>query len=348
MMSSGQTVEIDGSYGEGGGQLVRTAVAVAAVTGVALRIVNIRARRRVPGLAAQHAAAVNAVAALCDADCEGVGLRSTALTFRPRRLHGGEFEIDVGTAGATTLVLQAMLPAAVASGQRVVARIRGGTDVPAAPPADYLRLVLLPLLRGMGLQADFEIRKRGYYPRGGGEVCLVLEPTARLRPFTTTESGALQRIEVHAHVSHLPREIADRMVHAARAELPAGVPIELSVETYGPERAGGPGGALVLRAVTMHTVLGAAQIAQRGVRAEQLGLAAGRMLVNDLQAGASIDVHAADQLPVFLAHAGGASVFRASRLSSHAATTLWLLERLTKARFDVEAAPSSVLVHVQP
>ena len=110
-------VEIDGAHGEGGGQLVRTAVAVAAASGVPVRIVNIRARRRVPGLAAQHAAAVRAVAALCDAQCEGVELHSTALSFRPQRLHGGEFDIDVVTAGSIGLVLQAMLPAAVATGE---------------------------------------------------------------------------------------------------------------------------------------------------------------------------------------------------------------------------------------
>jgi RNA 3'-phosphate cyclase len=219
-------IEIDGAHGEGGGQLVRTAVGVAAAKGVPVRVVNIRARRRVPGLAAQHAAAVRAVARLCDAQCEGVDLRSTVLTFQPRSLHGGEFDIDVGTAGSIALVLQAMLPAAVATGERVLVTIRGGTDVRAAPPLDYLRLVLLPLLEGMGVQAELSIRRRGYYPKGGGEVRLALQPASRLRPFVVDEAGPVDRIEAHAHVAHLPLQIAERMERAARAELPPGLRVD--------------------------------------------------------------------------------------------------------------------------
>lgn len=152
-----QLIEIDGGHGEGGGQLVRTAVAVAAVRGTPIRVVDIRARRRRPGLAAQHVAAVRAPAALCDARCEGVEIGSSSLVFEPRRLQGGDFDFDVGTAGSVSLVLQAMLPAAIAAGERVTVRLRGGTDVPAAPPVDYLRLVLLPLLERLGA-ARFDVR----------------------------------------------------------------------------------------------------------------------------------------------------------------------------------------------
>lgn len=341
-------VEVDGAHGEGGGQLVRMAVAIAAATGVPVRIVNIRARRRVPGLAAQHAAAVNAVAALCDAQCEGAQLRSTTLSFFPRRLHGGQFSIEVGTAGSVALVLQALLPAAVASGQKVVAAIRGGTDVPAAPPVDYLRRVLLPVLAGMGVQAELSIVRRGYYPRGGGEVLLDLQPASGLRPLALADRGPVERIEAHAHVARLPRQIADRMAHAAGAELPPGLPVETGVEVCSDESAAGPGGAIVLRAMAGPTILGAAQVAERGVPAERLGRLAGRALAQDLQAGATLDVHAADQLPVFLALADGPSVFRTSRFSPHAATAMWLLERLTRARFASRPGPSGVLVHVRP
>ncbi len=270
-------------------------MAVAAASGVPVRIVNIRARRRVPGLAAQHAAAVHAVAALCDAQCEGVDLRSTVLSFRPRRSHGGEFDIDVGTAGSIALVLQAMLPAAVATGERVVVTIRGGTDVRAAPPVDYVRLVLLPLLEGMGVDAELSIVRCGYYPKGGGEVRLALQPTSRLRPFAVEEAGPVERIEALVHVARLPRQIAERMERAARADLPPGMPVDARVEVCSPELASGPGGAIVLRAL-----------------------------------------------------ADRPSVFRASQLSSHAATAMWLLERLTAARFLVQPAPPGVLVHARP
>lgn len=340
-------VEIDGAHGEGGGQLVRMAVAIAAATGMPLRIVNIRARRRVPGLAAQHAAAVRAVAALADAECEGVELRSTALSFRPRRLHGGQFEIDVGTAGSVSLVLQAILPAAIASGEPVVATIRGGTDVRAAPPVDYMRLVLLPLLEQMGVRAELDVVRRGYYPKGGGLVRLALPAASGLQPFTVVQPGPLERIEAYAHVARLPRQIGERMAGAARAGLGDAPHFVAKVEVCDPELASGPGGAILLRAVTAHTVLGAAQVAERGVPAEQLGRAAARMLAADLQAGATLDVHAADQLPVFLALADGASLFRAARLSAHASTAMWLIERLTPLHFRVEATPSGVTVQAQ-
>jgi RNA 3'-phosphate cyclase len=341
-------VEIDGAHGEGGGQLVRNAVALSAVTGVPVHLTAIRARRRKPGLAAQHVAAVRAVAALCDARCEGLQTQSSALRFWPRRLHGGEFDVNVGTAGSVALVLQALLPAAVRAGQGVVLTLRGGTDLPAAPPVDYVRLVLLPLLARMGVQAELSVARRGYYPKGGGEVRLDLQPVARLMPFAAEQRGPVARIESHAHVTRLTRQIAERMEAAARGTLARDVHFESSIEVTAPELALGPGGAIVLRAVAAHTTLGAAQVAERGVRAEALGRAAAMSLRRDLDAGATLDIHAADQMLVFFALAAGPSVFRATELGSHARTAIWLLEKLTKARFAVSAAGSGVRVQVQP
>ena len=341
-------IEIDGAHGEGGGQLVRTAVSLAAARGVPVRIVNIRARRRVPGLAAQHAAAVRAVAALCDAQCDGADVRSTSLTFAPGRLHGGEFAIDVGTAGSITLVLQAMLPAAVASGERVAVTIRGGTDVPAAPPLDYTCWVLLPLLARLGVSAELAIARRGYYPKGGGEVTLVLQPVSRLAAFNEPTLGALTAIEIRSHVTRLAREIALRMEGAARAELAPAPPVDAAIEVCDPRFALGPGGAIVLRALSAGTVLGSAQVAERGVRAERLGQTAARVLMRDVHGGATLDLHAADQMLVFLAMARGESVFRASSISSHAATAMWLLQRLAPVRFDVQPTAQGVFVRVRP
>lgn len=341
-------IEIDGAHGEGGGQLVRTAVAVAAARRVPIRITNIRARRAVPGLAAQHLAAVRAVAALSDARCDGAQLRSTTLTFEPRRLRGGEVDIDVGTAGSVTLVLQAMLPAAVATGQRVVMTIRGGTDVRAAPPLDYLRWVLLPLLARLGVRGELQLERRGYYPKGGGVVRLALEPVAELAPFVVERLGAVARIEVRVHVARLARSVAERMESAARAGLPPELPVDTMLEVCPPEHSLGPGGAIVLCARSEQTILGAAQVAERGVRAEQLGGAAAQALLRDLRAGATLDVHAADQLLVFMALARAPSVFRASQISTHAATAMWLLQRLTGARFETQDAGPAVLVRVRP
>lgn len=302
---------IDGARGEGGGQLVRTAVAISAVTGTPVRIEAIRARRRKPGLAAQHVAAVRAVAALCDADCQGVQPGSGAISFVPRRMHGGEFEVDVGTAGSITLVL-------------------------------------LPLLARMGVRAELTVERRGYFPRGGGAVRLALAPVARLMPLELDERGPVERIEVHAHVARLPLQIAQRMEAAARAALPPGLQVESTPALCPPELALGPGGAIVLCALTPHTVLGAAQVADRGVRAERLGEAAGRSLARDLAARATLDAHATDQMLVFLAMADGESRCRTAALDSHARTAIWLLEQLMPARFGTEPMEGGLCLRASP
>jgi RNA 3'-terminal phosphate cyclase (ATP) len=339
-------LEIDGAHGEGGGQLVRTAVALAAIRGTPMRISNVRAGRRNPGLAPQHVAAVRAVASMCDAQCEGLEPRAAAFTFVPKRLQGGQFRVDVGTAGSITLVLQAMLPVAVASGARCRMSIRGGTDVRAAPPIDYLRWVLLPQLARMGIQAVLTVERRGYYPKGGGEVLLELAPARELVPFVVEETGPVQRVAIRAHVARLPREIAERMVDAARLALPPDVHVDTQVEVVGADRSAGPGGAIVLCAPSARTLLGAAQVAERGVRAERLGTMAAESLAGDLRARASLDVHAADQMLVFLALAPGESRFRARELSSHARTSMWLLERFSAARFAVAGQAGAVEVRV--
>jgi len=339
-------LDIDGAHGEGGGQLVRTAVALAAIRGTPIRVSHVRAGRRNPGLAPQHVAAVRAVASMCGARCEGVEPGSTELTLVPGRPRGGHYLVDVGTAGSITLVLQAMLPVAAACGERCEISVRGGTDVRAAPPADYFRYVLLPLLGTMGLHAALTIERRGYYPRGGGEVRLEVAATPRLAPIVADEPGPVDRVGIHAHVARLPREIAVRMVDAARHALPPRLRVDTQLEIIDEHDCTGAGGAVVLCARTANTVLGAAQVAERGVRAERLGQMAGASLAADLHAGATLDAHAADQMLVFLALARGESRFRARELSPHARAAMWLLEQFSAARFAVQQEVGAVRVRV--
>lgn len=337
-------LEIDGSYGEGGGQLLRTAVALAAVTGREIAIRSIRAKRDKPGLAPQHLAAVRAVATLCEARVEGLELRSQALRFTPGTLSGGEHRFDVGTAGCVTLVLQALLPAMVASGHSVSVTVTGGTDVRQAPPIGYFANILLPLLERMGVAARLEIVRRGYYPRGGGEVRVQLAPSG-LRPIALEEPGDLVAIEGHAHVANLPEHIATRMRDAALDRLAAvpGPAPHIDVEVLDPARAMGRGGAIVVWARTEHTILGAGRVAELGVRAEALGAAVGEELADDLGAGATVDLHAADQLLVYLALARGGS-YLARSLTTHAQTAIWLIEQFLPVRFTT--APKGALLRV--
>lgn len=341
--------EIDGCYGEGGGQLLRTAVALAAITGETIRLHNIRAKRSNPGMAAQHVAAVKAVAALCGAEVEGLHVKSTELLFHPGPLRGGHFHFPVGTAGSITLVMQAALPVAIASGEATAMHISGGTDVRAAPPLDYFRYVLLPLLDKMGLKARVDVLRRGYYPRGGGEILVEVQALLPLRPLLLDSPGALTEIRGYAHIANLPEHIVQRMAAAAAAELgrfPAPA-IEQAVLGRAEAIGAGAGGAIVLVAPTGQTILGASATAERGVPAEQLGLEAGQNLREEIVSGATLDVHATDQMLIYLALAGGTSRFLTRAVTSHAATTMWLLEQFLPVSFGVTEKESLSCIEVK-
>ncbi|HET9042845.1 MAG TPA: RNA 3'-terminal phosphate cyclase [Burkholderiales bacterium] len=339
-----RVIEIDGSHGEGGGQTVRTAVALSAITGKSVRLQNVRANRDRPGLAPQHLAAVRAVGSLCAAEYTGLALRSQAFTFAPGALRGGAFRIDVGTAGSVTLVLQALLPVLTCAPVPSRVTVVGGTDVRAAPPFDYLGHVLLALLGRMGIGVECRLIRRGYYPRGGGEVEVTVAP-ARPRPLELDASGGPPHIDGLAHVANLPAHIAERMRAAALARLDA-YPAHIDTATLGGAEAIGPGGAIVVWARAGETVLGAGRVAQRGVRAETLGDESGAELAADLAAGAALDVHAADQILVYLALAGGGG-FTARTVSSHARTAIWLIEQFLPVRFEVGTAGDLARVEVR-
>jgi RNA 3'-terminal phosphate cyclase (ATP) len=344
----GLMLEIDGSFGEGGGQLLRNAVALSAITATPIRVTNIRAGRAKPGLAPQHLTAVRAVAALCGARVGGLELRSQRLDFVPGPLRAGDFEFDVGTAGAVTLVLQALLPALLSAPAPASVVVRGGTDVPAAPPLDYFSRVLLRLLRGMGASVALEERRRGYYPRGGGEVRVATRP-GPLGALRAETPGRLEALGGVAHVAHLPAHIPERMVRAAQARLKdcGAVPF-IETRVLEDAEALGQGGALVLWAETEGGLLGAARVAERGVPAERLGEEAGRELASDLEAGVTLDVHGADQVLIYLALADRPSLFTVRHWSRHAATTAWLIGRFLPARFSIAEEKDRLRVEVVP
>ena len=323
---------IDAAHGEGGGQLVRMACALAALTGTPIHLSDIRARRDPPGLAPQHLTAVQALATLCDAQTEGLALRTREFVFRPGAIRGGDFLFDVGTAGSITLVLQAVLPVALSAPAATSLRILGGTDVKAAPPFDYFRYVLLPQLRRLGLPIDVTLQRRGYYPRGGGVVDVQLRP-GRPCALHQERAGALRELGGHAHITNLPMHILERMQRSAERALSGfGVP-RIDAERLGHEAAFGAGGAIVLWARTDAGLLGGSEVAQRGVPAERIAETAAQALVAELASGATLDVHASDQLLIYLALARAPSHFLARAWSSHAATTAWLIEQFLPVRF---------------
>ncbi len=341
-------IEVDGSYGEGGGQIFRMALALSALTGEDLRIDNIRAGRPKPGLARQHLTAAEGVRSLCNASVEGLELGSKEVIFRPGTLRGGKVDLDVGTAGSVTLVLQAcLLPASLAEGPSEF-RIRGGTDVKWSPPSDYLIHVFLVLLRKMGVQVEMEVTRRGYYPRGGGIVVATVKPIPGIDPLLLSEQGGIFQTRGCAHVSNLPRHIPERMRRSALEHLEDVGEVDVEVLAYGKSEALGPGGALVLWAESNKTVLGSSGLAERGVPAEEIGAKAANSLMVDLRSGATLDVHAADQLLPYMAMAGGRSIFKLREVSGHTKTMFWLLSKFLDVTFRHKELEEVVQVDVEP
>ena len=341
-------IEIDGSHGEGGGQLVRNSAALAAVTGKAVRVSNIRAKRPNPGLAAQHVTALQALAAVSGARIDGLQPGSSQIVVTPGTPRGGRHRFDVGTAGSVTLVLQACLPAAFRAPEPTELTVIGGTDVKWSPPVDYFRFVFLPLLARMGGRVELEVLRRGYYPRGGGQVSVKVTPTAAFQPLVVEPPGNLKRIRGVAHAANLPPEVAQRMKQAAARPFVAIAEAKIDEQSLGNAQAVGPGGAVVLWTEHENTVLGADALAEKGVPAERVGEEAGEEMVSDLRAHASLDVHASDQVLIYAALAKGESRFSAREVSSHALTAMWLLEAFLDVQFETVQVGGRVQFRVMP
>lgn len=306
-------LEIDGARLEGGGQLVRTAVALAALAGEEVTITRVRAGRETPGLRPQHLAAVRAVAGCCDARIDGLAVGSDRLVVSPERIRRTEQRIEVGTAGGIPLVLQAWLPVALEAGGAIT--VVGGTEVPLGPTIDYLDRALLRLLRAHGARASLEIRRRGYVPQGGGEVRAAVEP-GRLAPIDAArvpvESGAVSA------AANLPRHVPGRQLDAARRVLePVTGPLDGALVDL---RDGPSTGS----SITCWAGLKAGSaLGRRGLPAERVGRAAADALLAEHALPGEVDRHLADQLLVYLARCGGS--FTATACTRHTETVRWLL-----------------------
>lgn len=334
-------LRIDGSYGEGGGQILRSSVALSALTGRDIEIVNIRSRRDRQGLAAQHLTAVRGVGELCGARMEGDELRSERLVFRPGPVRGGDYELDVGTAGSVTLVLQAWLLASLRADGPVSLTVRGGTNVRMSPPIDYLRNVLLPLLRDMGIEAEAEVLQRGFYPQGGGAVRATVLPPRAIVPLQLEERGRLEELGGTCFVQNLPDHVAERMDHAVRKAFLGGKLRIQKTSASGPST----GAGTFLFARYERTVLGTDALGERGVPAERVGEDAAARLRLELEGGGTVDAHAADQLLAYTALAAGPSVFRVREITSHLHTQMWLVPQFLPVEIEAAGtAPSRVEV----
>ncbi|WP_029551032.1 RNA 3'-terminal phosphate cyclase [Thermococcus zilligii] len=334
-------VEIDGSYGEGGGQILRTAVALSVITGKAVRITRIRANRPNPGLRPQHLHGILALKELSNARVKGAQVGSTELEFVPGEAKPGHIRVPLSTAGSITLVLQALLPAMAFIGGSF--EITGGTDVPWSPPVDYLKYVTLFALGKMGVKAELEIKRRGHYPKGGGAVAGKVEPWEEMKPLVALEWKKIERFSGISHATNLPAHVAERQAKAARERIEEhyNAPVEIETEVSGSL---GPGSGVVVWAETEGLRLGGDALGERGKPAEVVGREAADELLDQLKTRAAVDKFLGDQLIPFLAFAGGE--VKVAEITNHLLTNVWVVERFFGKVFEVEGKGRGGVVRV--
>jgi RNA 3'-terminal phosphate cyclase (ATP) len=342
---------IDGSYGEGGGQLVRTSLALSAITGQPVRIEKIRAGRRKPGLAPQHLTGVRAAARVCNAEVEGASLNSQELTFVPRSAcQAGDYTFDVaqvakgGSAGSVSLILQTvLLPLALAEGTSRIT-LRGGTHVAWSPPFDYIKRVYLPTLARMGIQAKVNIKKWGWYPIGGGEVQVTIEglgasdrgqfPHDSPSALDLRQRGELLRVRGLSVSSNLPKHIRTRQEGAALQSLRSnGVNARIDVVDA---PAKGRGTVVFLWAEFENVRAGFTSLGELGKPAEQVAEEAAVELLEFLRSEAALDRHLADQLVLPMALSAGPSQFTTEVVTQHLLTNAWVVNRFSPGRVRIE------------
>jgi RNA 3'-terminal phosphate cyclase (ATP) len=316
-------IEIDGSLGEGGGQVLRTALSLSCITGRPFRIVNIRKGREKTGLMRQHLVSVQAAARIAGAKVIGDTIGSTELIFSPGKVTPGEYAFAIGTAGATSLVLQTLiLPLLFAVGQSSLA-LSGGTHVPFSPSWHYLAEVFVPSLALLGGSIELDLDSCGFYPKGGGNVRCRIKPAVSLSPLHAEQRGRLLRVTGCSAVGNLPCSIAERQRRAALEHLGTlkeyGVPLEIEIREV---TAIGQGTFIFLRGEYEHSVSGFTAIGARGKPAEIVGGEAADEFLRHHETGMPVDPHLADQLVPYLALAGGTSVYATSRITGHLETNL--------------------------
>jgi RNA 3'-phosphate cyclase len=333
--------EIDGSQKSGSGTILRLAVALAAAKGEPLHIYNIRQNRPQQGLKPQHLEAMLTAAKLCNAEVKGAALGSKELWFTPRKVNGGNFEAEIGTAGSIPMLLMATLPICIFAKDTVRLHVaKGGTDVSHSPTINYLRNVFLPTLKHIGIEASVNVHRYGYYPKGMGEVTLTVKPPQALQPIGLNNFGKLRSVKGISVCTFLSeRKVAERQAKTASkylAEKGYAADIQVVNDKSNPFQ---KGSSITLWAATdTNTVIGADAIGELKKTSEAVGKEVAKKLMKELAAMPTVDVHLADMLIPYMALAEGTSTFLTRKVSDHLETNVWLAEKMLKVRFTIQKA----------
>ncbi len=322
-------IQIDGS--RGGGQLVRTALSLSAATGKPFTIKNARGQRKQSGLKPQHLAAIKALQQICDADVEGAMSGSTEFSFSPRKIKGGTYTFDIGTAGSSTLLLQTIIPAAVHADAATTVTILGGTDTKWCPPGMHMQHVLLPIVRKAGINVEMTVEKYGFYPKGGGEITAVIRPMQKIKELTLNERGKIQAKEVTACASTAlqTKKVAERMISAFLKEM--NDPVWKTQQQY--VATASPGCFLHAHVNYENYPVGDDALGEKGKSSENVGKECAQK-IQTLMNGEGLDEYAADQVMVYLALAGRGRITTA-KITDHMRTNAEVIEKFVNVKFSL-------------
>jgi RNA 3'-terminal phosphate cyclase (ATP) len=327
-------LEIDGSFGEGGGQVLRTSLSLSCLLIKPFRIFNIRKKRKKSGLMPQHLMAIRSLKLISNAKVKGDSEGSTELLFEPGEITAGDYFFDIGTAGSTSLLLQAILPPLIFANNRSSLTLKGGTHVPFSPPFHYISKVFIPVLKKSGMTAEATIESYGFYPKGGGKVHFEIRPADKIEAVHNLERGQLKKVYGFSGVGNLPSSIAERQKNAALTIL-ISQGIHAEIETISVSTLS-QGTFIFLVAETENCLAGFSCLGERGKKAELVGEEAAKEFLDYYSKSACLDRHLADQIVLYLAISKGESSFTTAEISGHLLTNLWVIEKFLGVRYTIE------------
>ncbi len=343
-------IEIDGSFGEGGGQVLRTSLSLSCLLNKPFHIFNIRKKRKKPGLMPQHLMGIHALKLISHARVQGDSIGSTELFFEPVEVKSGYYSFDIGTAGSTSLLLQAILPPLIFTQGKSTLSLKGGTHVPWSPPFHYLQEVFLLMLSRLGIQVKAGIESYGFYPKGGGKVNVEITQANRetMKGINLLERGAIKRLRGLSGVGNLPLSIAERQREAALTILASqGVDAEIEILSVSTP---GQGTFIFLKLETDNCVAGFSSLGERGKMAELVGGEGAKQFLDYYSTIACLDHHMADQIVLYLAVAQCESSFTTSMITNHLLTNLWVIEKFLGTCYEVKGEmgkPGTVTIKVR-
>lgn len=323
-------IELDGAAGEGGGQILRSALTLAMITGQPFRITNIRANRAKPGLMRQHLVSVQAAAQICGADIGNVEVGARTLEFVPGKVKGGDYKFAIGTAGSCTLVLQTILPALLFADEASTITVCGGTHNPMAPPVQFLQRAYGRVLAEMGAEVDIELKRFGFYPAGGGEVVTRVQPCAQLNPLNLMARGERVSAYAESFIAGVPLRVAKRELECVGTGMGWD---ENQLLVRGLPQDQGPGNALLITLEHQHVTEVFCAFGEKSVRAENVAKQAIQQVRDYLRSGAAVDEYLADQVMLPMALAGGGQ-FTLSHVSQHAKTNADVIAQFLPIEID--------------